>query len=160
MPKTILSSSTVGVDERVIQRINRLKDMEVTINWGARGAKKTFKVVASHDPSDLVFQSLIRGGPMSDHNVLSRHIKPAAHKLGIAWVNWQVLRRSYATWLVEAGADPKAVQAQMRHSRISTTMDIYTQFVPASQRRAVAQMMGMVDERLAKADAAKSAVIN
>jgi len=75
-------------------------------------------------------------------------------------VNWQVLRRSYATWLVAAGADPKAVQAQMRHSRISTTMDIYTQFVPASQRRAVAQMMGMVDERLAKLDAAKSAAVN
>jgi hypothetical protein len=56
---------------------------------------------------------------MSDHNVLSRHIKPAAPKLGIGWVNWQVLRRSYATWLVEAGADPKAVQAQMRHSRVN-----------------------------------------
>ena len=134
--------------------------MEVTINWGARGAKKTFKVVASDASGDLVFQSLIKRGPMSDHNILSRHIKPAARKLGIGWVNWQVLRRSYATWLVEAGADPKAVQAQMRHSRISTTMDIYTQFVPASQRRAVAQMMGMVDERLAKLDAAKSAVIN
>jgi hypothetical protein len=39
-------------------------------------------------------------------------------------------------------------------------MDIYTQFVPASQRRAVAQMMSMVDERLAKLDAAKSTVIN
>jgi integrase len=62
--------------------------------------------------------------------------------------------------MIEAGADPKAVQAQMRHSRASTTMDIYAQFVPASQRRAVAQMMDMVDERLAKLDAAKSAVIN
>jgi integrase len=97
---------------------------------------------------------------MSDHNILSRHIKAAARKLGIGLVNWLVLRRSHATWLVESGADPKAVQAQMRHSRISTTMDIYMQFVPASQRRAVAQMMGMVDERLAKLDAAKSAVIN
>jgi integrase len=75
-------------------------------------------------------------------------------------VNWQVLRRSYATWLVAAGADPKAVQAQMRHSRISTTMDIYSQFVPASQRRAVAQMMDMVDEKLSKVDAARSAAIN
>src|SRR6516225_6551657 len=68
---------------------------------------------------------------MSDHNILSRRIKPAARKLGIGWVNWQVLRRSYATWLVEAAADPKALQAQMRHSRISTTMDVYSQFVPA-----------------------------
>lgn len=97
---------------------------------------------------------------MSDHNVLSRHIKPAARKLGLGWVNWRVLRRSYATWLVEAGADPKAVQAQMRHSRSSTTMDIYAQFVPAAQRRAVAQMMVMVDEKLAKLDAAKSAAVN
>ena len=105
----------------------------MTINWGAR---------------------------MSDHNILSRRIKPAARKLGIGWVNWQVLRRSYATWLVEAAADPKALQAQMRHSRISTTMDVYSQFVPAAQRRAVAQMMNMVDEKLSKLDAASSAVVN
>jgi len=70
------------------------------------GAKKTFKIVSSHEPGDLVFQSLVKRGPMSDHNILSRHIKPAA------------------------------------------------------QRRAVAQMMVMVDERLAKTDAAKSAAIN
>jgi integrase len=159
-PKTTSSNATIGVDERVIHRISRLKDMEVTINWGARGAKKTFKLVSSHAPGDLVFQSLVKRGPMSDHNILSRHIKPAARKLGIGWVNWQVLRRSYATWLVEAGADPKAVQAQMRHSRSSTTMDIYAQFVPAAQRRAVAQMMNMVDEKLSKVDAARSAAIN
>jgi integrase len=158
-PKTSASSATIGVDERVVQRINRLKDMEVTINWGARGAKKNFKVVRSATPSDLVFQSLIKGNPMSDHNVLSRHVKPAANKLGIGWVNWQVLRRSYATWLVEAGADPKAVQAQMRHSRSSTTMDIYAQFVPAAQRRAVSQMMDMVTARMGKA-ASPSEMVN
>jgi integrase len=158
-PKTMASSATIGVDERVIQRINRLKDTEVTINWGARGAKKTFRLVRSDAPADLVFQSLVKRGPMSDHNVLSRHLKPAARKLGIGWVNWQVLRRSYATWLVEAGADPKAVQAQMRHSRSSTTMDIYAQFVPASQRRAVSQMMDMVTTRLAKV-ASSSEMVN
>ncbi len=36
-----------------------------------------------------------------------------------------------------AGANAKDVQAQMRHSRVCTTMDIYPQFVPESQRRAV-----------------------
>ena len=133
-PKTTASSATIGVDERVIQRINRLKELEVTINWGARGARKTFKVVCSDA------------------------LKPAARKLGIGWINWQVLRRSYATWLVEAGADPKAVQAQMRHSRSSTTMDLYAQFVPASQRRAVSQMMDMVTARLAKATPASVSV--
>ena len=32
------------------------------------------------------------------------------------------------------------MQGQMRHSRISTTMDIYAQIVPASQRRALQQL--------------------
>lgn len=150
-PKTLGSSASIGVDEQVIERILRLKDTEVTINWGARGAKKTFKLVRSTGPGYLVFQSLRIGAPMSDHNILSRHIKAAAQKLGIGWVNWQVLRCSYSTWMVEADANPKAVQAQMRHSRISTTMDIYAQFVPAAQRRAaVRQMMNMVTARVAK----------
>ena len=52
--------------------------------------------------------------------------------------------------MVEAGANPKDVQAQMRHSRISTTMEIYVQPVPESQQRAVARMTEMVDERIAK----------
>jgi integrase len=149
-PKTNGSGATIGVDPRVIARIHQLKGMEVTINWGGKGATKTFNVVRSDAPKDLVFQSLRSGLPMSDHNILSRHIKPTARLLGLPWVNWQVLRRSYGTWMVEAGADPKAVQAQMRHSRISTTMDIYAQFVPAAQKRAVAQMSQMIDSRRSK----------
>jgi hypothetical protein len=40
-----------------------------------------------------------------------------------------------------AGADLKDAQAQMRHSRASTTADIYQQFVAESQRRAVNSLM-------------------
>jgi integrase len=145
-PKTSGSGATIGVDPRVIARIHRLKAMEVTINWGAKGTR-TFKAVRADGPKDLVFQPLCGGRAMDDHNILSRHIKPTARLIGLPWVNWQVLRRSYGTWMVEAGADPKAVQAQMRHSRISTTMDIYAQFVPAAQKRAVAQMSQMIDSR-------------
>ena len=49
--------------------------------------------------------------------------------------------------MIEAGANPKDVQGQMRHSRITTTMDIYAQHVPSNQRRAVAKMMDMVESR-------------
>jgi site-specific recombinase XerD len=87
-----------------------------------------------------VFQSVKDGKPMSDQNILKRHIQPAARKLGLSLVTWRCLRTSCATWMVQAGADPKSVQGQMRHSRIATTMDIYAQFVPEGQRRAVAQM--------------------
>jgi len=71
-------------------------------------------------------------------------------------VNWRSLRSSYATWLIEAGATPKDVQGQMRHSRIATTMDIYAQFVPESQQRAINKMTRMVQQRLAAKHASEA----
>jgi site-specific recombinase XerD len=66
----------------------------------------------------------------------------------MAWVNWQVLRRSFATWLKMAGADVKDAQGLMRHSRASTTLDIYQQFVPESQKRAVARLSGLTSSEM------------
>jgi integrase len=134
-PKSNASNATVAVNRAVIERIHRLKTLTVSVPAG--NAMRKVRAVKSDGPDDLVFQSLFKGAPMRDNNVLVRHIKPAAKTLGIGWVNWQVLRRSFATWLKIAGADIKDAQALMRHSRASTTLDIYQQFVPESQRRVV-----------------------
>jgi len=56
------------------------------------------------------------------------------------------------------GRHPKDVQGQMRHSRISTAMDIYAQFVPESQRRALAKMSAMVESRTSKPVAATASI--
>jgi integrase len=80
---------------------------------------------------------------MRDNNILTRFIKPAGRKLGLDFVNWLCLRRSHATWLKMAGADVKDAQAQMRHSRASTTLDIYQQFVPESQRQVVNRLSSL-----------------
>jgi hypothetical protein len=45
-------------------------------------------------------------------------------------------------WLKVAGADVKDAQAQMRHSRASTTLD-YQQFVPESQVRVVEKLSSL-----------------
>jgi integrase len=74
---------------------------------------------------------------MRDNNTLTRYLKPAGRMLGLEFVNWRCLRTSHATWLKMAGADVKDAQAQLRHARASTTMDIYQQFVPETQRQAV-----------------------
>jgi len=144
-PKSDASNATIGVAPGVIARIQRLKTLTVKVRAGR--ATRKYKVVKADGPDDLVFQSVREGRPMRDNNILVRFIKPAARKLGIGFVNWRCLRTSHATWMVEAGANPKDVQGQMRHSRISTTMDIYAQFVPDSQRRAIAKMSEMVTER-------------
>ena len=79
------------------------------------------------------------------HNILTRHIKPAARKLGIEWANWQVLRRSYATWLRMVGTDPRDRQSLMRHSRFTTTAEIYEQDLPESQVNAVEKLGSLVN---------------
>ena len=145
--KTEGSAANISVHPSVMARIRRLKSLEVEVNWGGRGARKRIKVVRADGPKDLLFQSIRKGAPMRDENILQRHLRPI--KLGIdpKKATWRALRTSCATWMVEAGADPKSVQGQMRHSRISTTMDIYAQHVPEAQRRAVDRMMSMVHER-------------
>ncbi|HEU5403053.1 MAG TPA: tyrosine-type recombinase/integrase [Terriglobales bacterium] len=153
-PKTDSSNATIGVDRSVVERIERLKSLTVIVRAGR--AKRRYKVVKSAQPNALVFQSVKDGKPMRDNNVLVRFIKPAGRKLGIGFVNWRSLRTSYATWLVEAGANPKDVQGQMRHSRIATTMDIYAQFVPESQQRAISKMTEMVQQWLAARHASEA----
>lgn len=134
-PKSEASNATIAVNQSVIARIHALKDVSVQVRAG--NATRTYRAVKSSGPDDLVFQSVRTGGAMRDNNILARFIKPAGRQIGISWINWRVMRTSHATWLKMAGADVKDAQAQMRHSRASTTLDIYQQFVPESQRRAV-----------------------
>ena len=83
---------------------------------------------------------------MNDQNILKRHLQPAARKLGLPFVNWRCLRTSYATWLIQSGADVKSVQGLMRHSRSGTTLDIYAQIIASSQRRALQQLTAFVGD--------------
>ena len=142
-PKSEASNATIPVNQKVIERIHRLRDLTVEVKAG-RGTRR-YRVVKSCEPHDLVFQSLIKGGPMRDNNILVRHIKPPARVLGIGWVNWQVLRRSYATWLRMVGTDPRDRQTLMRHSRFATTAEIYEQDLPESLRRAVDKLGTLVN---------------
>jgi integrase len=137
-PKSESSNATIGVNRCVIERIHLLKLMTVEVRAG-RSVRK-YKVVKLDQPEDLVFQSVKDGKPIRDNNILIRFIKPAARALGLGWVNWRSLRTSHAVWLKIAGADVKDAQGQMRHSRASTTLDIYQQFVPESQQRVVQKL--------------------
>jgi integrase len=137
-PKTDASAATIGVSPEVIARLLRLKSLSVEVRAGL--GTRRYKLVKSDDAHALVFQSVKDGKPMNDQNILKRHLQPAARELGLPFVNWRCLRTSHATWLVQAGADPKSVQGQMRHSRVSTTVDIYAQIIPAAQRQAIEKL--------------------
>jgi integrase len=141
-PKSDASNATIPVNLKVVERIQRLRTLTVEVKAGR--AIRRYRAVKCDGPDDLVFQSVRSGCPMRDNNILARHIKPAGRKLGIGWVNWQVLRRSYATWLRMVGTDPRDRQSLMRHSRFTTTAEVYEQDLPESQLRAVEKLSTLV----------------
>lgn len=142
-PKSDASNTTIPVNRKVIERVQRLRTLTVEVKAGR--AIRRYRAVKSDGPDDLVFQSVESGSPMRDNNILTRHIKPAGRKLGIDRVNWLVLRRSYATWLRMVGTDPRDRQSLMRHSRFTTTAEIYEHDLPESQLRAVEKLSTLIN---------------
>jgi integrase len=63
-------------------------------------------------------------------------LRPTAEKLGIKGVTFQSLRRTFETHFHRVGT-VKDQQAQMRHANAQTTMNIYTQTLSDSLRKAM-----------------------
>jgi integrase len=68
-------------------------------------------------------------------NWLHRRVHPLAKSLGIAAVNFQILRRTFAT--NAQGGNLKDVQTHLRHSTVGTTANVYVQAIPESVRKLV-----------------------
>ena len=85
--------------------------------------------------TDFVFPSLMAEGrvPLSPAVFVADHLRPAALKAGVQIPDGHRfglhnMRHSLSHWLVnKAKVEPKTVQTILRHSRIQTTLDIYTQ---------------------------------
>ena len=84
------------------------------------------------------------GTPYSDTNLLHQHLKPAGRRLRIPWLSWHALRRTHATLFQVAGGSLRDAQAQLGHSKMSTTLEIYTLPIPAQQRAVVEKLSRMV----------------
>ncbi len=52
---------------------------------------------------------------------------------------WHDLRRTYATYRIAAGIDPKTVQRELAHKRSAMTMDVYAQALEDAEVRSWAE---------------------
>lgn len=114
-PKTRGSKRLVPIPEPLVDALTRLKGQST--EW---------------DENRIVFCTR-KGTPFSDTNLLHRHLKPAGAQVGAPWLNWHTLRRTHCTLFQQAGGSLREAQAQLGHSKISTTAEIYT--IPDDGRR-------------------------
>jgi integrase len=82
---------------------------------------------------DFVFPSA-SGGPRDADKLRENVLQPAADRAKIGNIGWHSLRHSFATALDVAGARMKVAQELMRHSSITTAMDVYTGTVERDKR--------------------------
>ena len=81
----------------------------------------------------LVFPSP-RGELLNDDNFRHRVFRSAVRRTKLTGFRFHDLRHTYAALMVAAGAHPKYLQAQMGHSSIRVTLDLYGHLFPDANR--------------------------
>ncbi len=94
-------------------------------------------------PDDWIFPSFKLSGktPLSASITAGDKLRPAAIKAGIRLESGQRfgfhnLRHSLATFLVSRGKDVKTIQELMRHAKVTTTLQLYSQAIDATKLEA------------------------
>ena len=110
-------------------------------------------------PEDWIFPSFKLKGktPMSASMMTAAKIRPAAIKVGIRLAKGQRFgfhnfRHSLATFLVNRGTDVKTIQGLLRHAKVTTTLDLYSQSIDASKLSAQKEMAMAITRTAVAAD--------
>jgi len=87
------------------------------------------------EPDALVFATR-NGGPLMSNN-LRRGLRSACGRAELPRLNWHALRHTHGTLLHSQGTPLKVAQAQLGHSHLTTTLEVYTHASVTAQREAV-----------------------
>lgn len=115
-PKTKSSNRTVYIDKKTLVILQQWQNMQ-----RIELLKKGFN---ANSPQQLVFTSMTNSFILRDTS--DRWIKRISKESGIHSISPHGFRHTYATLAIQSGMNPKELQAQLGHSNIQTTLQIYT----------------------------------
>src|SRR5215203_4464360 len=87
----------------------------------------------------LVFCSSV-GTPMGPDNFIKRQYKPLLRRAELPYIRFHDLRHTFASLMMPNVQNPQIVQQMLGHSRISTTLDIYSHLSQDVQEEAVGRL--------------------
>jgi integrase len=99
-------------------------------------------------PGDLLFPNR-DGHPIDRQNFLNRRLRPAARraKIAVPDVDFQMLRRSFATVAQFVGMDVKAIQSQLGHATPDMTAGVYMQSIDPLRAEQLMRLENMLRGR-------------
>ena len=105
------------------------------VDLSAHATRVLRRQLLARKPTDLglVFPSP-RGEILNDDNFRHRVFRPAVRRTTLTGFRFHDLRHTYAALMVAASAHPKYLQAQMGHSSIRVTLDLYGHLFPDANR--------------------------
>jgi integrase len=121
-PKTQHSTRAVALPTSVVEDINEWRNIS-----------------RNTSPDAWVFPSETGRTPLWANNAWYDTIRPTLTKLGMGWVNYQVLRRSAVSLLNAQGADGTIVAAQCGHT-VDTSINVYNKVGIERQLTAVTKL--------------------
>lgn len=101
-----------------------------------RELKERYIHSADHSPSALVFATR-EGAPLAADNLRKKSLRTACKRAGLQRIDWHALRHTHGTLLHAQGTPLKVAQAQLGHSHMATTLEVYTHASGSAQRDAV-----------------------
>jgi integrase len=99
---------------------------------------------AKYECCEWVFANPDTNRPWWAHHVQQERIAPAGVKAKLGRIGWHTFRHTYSSMLRHLEVDVKVQQELLRHADIRTTMNVYTQAMPAALRDANSKVARLV----------------
>lgn len=138
-PKTKKSKGTVPLPELAIKALKQHKALQAQEKLLTGGAYRDNGLVFCH-----------ADGKQIDPRNFTRRFDRLLKRAHLEHISFHTLRHSFATLLLEAGEDLKTVQEILRHTRLSTTADIYTEVTEKMKTRAAKTINGLLARETGK----------
>jgi integrase len=128
-PKTEQSRRTIPIPAGIIEELKRHK---------ARQAQEKLLMGEAYEDHGLVFCQA-NGQPIDPRN-FTRRFERLLQQAELPHIRFHDTRHTFATLMLELGEAPKVVQSMLGHTKISTTLDIYSHVSLDLERQAAAKL--------------------